>query len=419
MYSSSSFWTDRSAIQPERTDPYLHLHFVFVYVRDQERSLRFYLDQLGFSTVVDFTFESGQRWIEVAPPDGTAKLALIFAKPGSDEEKLIGRFTTIYFVTENVLAKYQNWCGRGVRFESAPERAAWGGMATHFQDVDGNWFGLVEFDEATNALEMQRRKLAARAEAERRFRQEIEIAKQVQTRLLPQRIPARPSLSCAGICIQARQVGGDYYDFIELGPNQLCFAIADISGKGLGAALLMANLQAALRSQSAIALESPERFLQTINQLFYENTADNSYATLFFATYREDTHKLTYVNCGHLPGLLMQSDGNCRYLDSTGTVLGLFDQWVCSAESCELVPNDVLVLYTDGVTESVDASGEEFGLDRLERSVRNNRHLSAESILSALVDEVRRFSTAEQYDDITAIVLKCEDVSRSLRAAAP
>src|SRR5213079_2177109 len=107
---------------------------------------------------------------------------------------------------------------------------------------------------------------------------------------------------------QARQVGGDYYDFLDLGSERLGFVIGDISGKGIAAALLMANLQANLRSQCAVAVDQPQRLLESVNQLFYGNTADSSYATLFFAEYDDNARRLRYANCGHLPALLLRSD---------------------------------------------------------------------------------------------------------------
>ena len=163
MASSNSFWTDRTMVQPDRADPYLHLHFIVVFVRDQERSLRFYADLLGFTIVIDHRFESGHRWIEVAPPDGTAKVALVPAAAGSDDEKLIGQFTRIFFLTEDVNAKYEEWRARGVHFEFPPQQPQWGGMFTRFHDLDGNSFGLAGFDEATRAMETQRRAVAARS----------------------------------------------------------------------------------------------------------------------------------------------------------------------------------------------------------------------------------------------------------------
>jgi catechol 2,3-dioxygenase-like lactoylglutathione lyase family enzyme len=205
MSSSSSFWTERITSRLDRSDPYLHLHFVLVFVRDQERSLCFYRDQLGFSVLVDHTFPSGTRWIEVAPPDGTAKLALVVPQPGSDEEKRIGHFSYIFFLTADVHAKFEEWRERGVSFQFAPEQPAWGGVFTRFEDIDGNSFGLAGFDEATRELEAQRRLLGQKAEMARRAAQELEMAQQVQARLFPQTFPpAEPSNMRGSVCRRDR-----------------------------------------------------------------------------------------------------------------------------------------------------------------------------------------------------------------------
>src|SRR5438046_878079 len=233
----------------------------------------------------------------------------------------------------------------------AEERSAWGGMFTRFEDIDGNSFALVGYDEVNRTIEAQRRLAAQKLESERRAAQELEIAKQVQARLFPQRLPAMQTLEYAGACIQARQVGGDYYDFLDLGQGRFGLVIADISGKGIAAALLMANLQANLRSQCAIALDEPELLLRSVNQLFYENTNESSYATLFFAEYDDTTRRLRYANCGHLSALLLRSDNTLVRLDSTCTVLGLFKEWDCSMEECRLCHGDSLALYTDGISE--------------------------------------------------------------------
>src|SRR6202023_3849622 len=166
-------------------------------------------------------------------------------------------------------------------------------------------------------------------EAERRAAQELEIAKQVQARLFPQMLPLVETLEYAGACIQARQVGGDYHDFLDLGRGRFGLVIADISGKGIAAALLMANLQANLRSQCAIALDEPERLLCSVNQLFCDNTPDGSFATLFFAEYDDTASRLRYANCGHLPALLLHTDDTVEHLGATATVLGLFKDWDC------------------------------------------------------------------------------------------
>jgi serine phosphatase RsbU (regulator of sigma subunit) len=172
------------------------------------------------------------------------------------------------------------------------------------------------------------------------------------------------------------------------------------------AALLMANLQANLRSQCATALEEPERFLRSVNQLFRESTTDSAYATLLFAEYDDRTRRLRYANCGHLHGLLLREDGSLDRLEGTASVLGLFDDWDCSIAERDLRPGDLLALYTDGVTESFDAAGDEFGEARLLEALNRRRWLPTQALLEGVVDDVRRFSPHEQHDDITLIVAR-------------
>jgi serine phosphatase RsbU (regulator of sigma subunit)/predicted enzyme related to lactoylglutathione lyase len=405
----SRLWAD-TPLRLDRQDPYLRLQHVTIFVRDQDRSLRFYVDQLGFSLVVDYRFKGGGRFVAVAPPDGTAILGLVTPKPDSEEHKLIGRAREVVFITEDINAKFHDWSKRGVRFQHPPQTPDWGGMFTSFEDVDGNSFALVGFDEVTRELEAQRRAIVEKLESERRVAQELEIAKQVQARLFPQTLPPLKTLDYAGICIQAREVGGDYYDFLNLGRERLGLVVGDISGKGIAAALLMANLQANLRSQCAIALDQPQRLLRSVNQLFYENTIDSAYATLFFAEYDDKVQRLRYANCGHLSALLLRSDNTLERLDSTGTVLGLFKEWDCSIEEYRLFAGDTLALYTDGITESFNDAGEEFGEQRLTGALRRHRELSSQALLASIVDDVKQFSPHEQHDDITLIVAKCREV---------
>jgi serine phosphatase RsbU (regulator of sigma subunit)/catechol 2,3-dioxygenase-like lactoylglutathione lyase family enzyme len=420
---------DGSAVRLDRQDPYLRLQSVTIYVRDLEQSLKFYLEKLGFQLIFDARVQPNLRWVTVAPPDGSANLTLVAPESGSEQCKLIGQPTHVTFVTENVLAKYREWIKRGVRFQFTPRlkrlryevhvRAAtaadtaaagadhspiWGGVFTRFKDLDGNSFSLVSFDEVTQAVEAQRRNLAEKLEFERRAAQELEIAKQVQARLFPQSQPPLKSLEYAGLCIQARKVGGDYYDFLNLGEGRLGFVIGDISGKGIAAALLMANLQANLRSQCAIALDHPQRLLRSVNQLFCDNTPDGSFATLFFAEYDDTACRLRYANCGHLPALLLHSDNSLERLEATATVLGIFKDWDCEIGEHQLCEGDTLALYTDGITESYDSEDEQFGEQRLIEALRRHRGGSCESALACIVEEVQRFSPHEQHDDITLIV---------------
>jgi serine phosphatase RsbU (regulator of sigma subunit)/catechol 2,3-dioxygenase-like lactoylglutathione lyase family enzyme len=402
------FGVNRSMLRLDGQDPYLCLHFVIIYVRDLDRSVQFYVDKLGFRLVIDHRFDNGLRWIEVAPADGNAHLGFALLQPTDDAEQLIRPESRIWFITEDVHRKYEEWKARGVQFRYPPEVPLWGGIHTRFEDPDGNSFGLAGFDELTRSVEAQRRALAEKFEAERRAAQEIKIAKQVQARLFPQIHPEAKTLEYAGLCLQARQVGGDYFDFLDLGQQRVGLVIGDVSGKGIAAALLMANLQANLRSQCTMALTHPELFLDSVNRLFYENTTDNAYASLFFAEYDDESRRLRYANCGHLSGLIVRADNSCLRLDSTGTLLGLFPQWDSSFAECQLYPGDILALYTDGVTEACNDGGEEFGENALLERLCRYRDASCQNALASITSEVCAYNPHEQQDDVTMIIAKCK-----------
>jgi serine phosphatase RsbU (regulator of sigma subunit) len=403
----------------------LRLHSVHVFVKDQERSLKFYLDKLGFELAFDAQLQSGERWVGVSPRNGTAVLTLIQPKPDSPESKLIGRATRAVFVTEDVAAKFREWSERGVRFRHTPRlrrvkyethassgelggAPIWGQVFTRFEDIDRNSFVLVSFDAVTAAIEAQRRAQAEKLEADRRIAYELDIARQVQSRLFPQRFPPCSTLEYAGICAQARQVGGDYYDFLSLGRERIGLIVGDIAGKGIAAALLMANLQAHLRSQCVVSVDQLDKILESVNQLFYENTIPSAYATLFFGDYDGTVQRLRYVNCGHLSGLVVRLDHSIERLESTSTVLGLFTQWNCSIEECQLLKGDVLALYTDGVTESFNYAGDEFGEEGLLASLKRHCELCPSDMIQAVLADVKSFGAQEQHDDITLMVAKCQ-----------
>ena len=409
-----------AALRAALLQPFLRLNFVTLWVRDQERSRQFFVEMLNFETLVDLRTPEGERWIVVAPPTagwlpgtagaGMSGIALVVPPEGSPEHQRIGQNTGFSFLTEDVHSLFKEWSRRGARFTLPPMEPSWGsGQARYavFEDVDGNSFSLIEFDEATRALEADRREQAAKLQAERQAARELAIAKEVQTRLFPQHKPETQTLAYAGICNPARTVGGDYYDFLNLGSRRLGLVLADIAGKGIGAALLMANLQAALRSQCATAWEEPERFLRSVNRLFHENTADGDYATLFFAEYDDDTRKLRYSNCGHPPALLLHNDNSMEWLGATCTVVGLFDTWDCAMEERVLVPGDAVLVYTDGVTEAMNGEGQQFGEERLLEAARRYRALSPAELVAAVANQARGFSPHEQADDITLIVAKC------------
>src|SRR5258708_23656115 len=270
----------RCSFHPDRHDRYLRLGTIAVFVRDKERSRQFYLDQLGFRLALDVPLPSVENSLAVTPPDGTAVLSLITPQAGSDENQLIGRPTQIIFLTENVFAKFEEWSSRGVRFHHSPQVQSWGAVSTTFEDLDGNSFTLLGYDAINREVETQRRAHAERSESEHRLSQELELARHVQSRLFPQTHPDLSTLEYSAVCIQARHVGGDYYDFLELGRDQLGLVVGDVCGKGVAAALLMANLQAHLPNQCAtyssppyvpFFLEPPHPFLLSPHRLFSAN----------------------------------------------------------------------------------------------------------------------------------------------------
>ena len=170
----------------------------------------------------------------------------------------------------------------------------------------------------------------------------------------------------------------------------------------------MANLQANLRSQYALALEDLPRLLRSVNHLFYKNTENNHYATMFFAVYDDQSRMLRYVNCGHNPPLLLRKNGDVEWLPATATVLGLFEEWDCSVAERQLGAGDVLVIYTDGISEAAPSEeAEEFGDERLIQSVRTHGSKSADEMLEAIIAEVQSFSQGHQADDMTLIVARC------------
>jgi serine phosphatase RsbU (regulator of sigma subunit) len=184
--------------------------------------------------------------------------------------------------------------------------------------------------------------------------------------------------------------------------------LADIVGKGIPGALLMANLQADVRSQCAIASQDLSQFLKSVNQSFFESTDDGRYATLFFGDYQDSTRRLRFGNCGHNPPLLVHSDGTAERLTATATVLGLFEEWESSSGDILIAPGDVLVIYTDGITEVNNSDEEEFGESRLLEIIRHHLSAPVHLILDAILRSALEFSGGEgkMRDDLTLVVAR-------------
>jgi sigma-B regulation protein RsbU (phosphoserine phosphatase) len=243
----------------------------------------------------------------------------------------------------------------------------------------------------------------------RRLENEISIAREVQNQLFPSTLPSVPGVEIEAICKAARSVSGDYYDFIQLSPTHVAIAIADISGKGISAALLMASLQAALRSQmltEGTEHLSTAELVARLNKHLVRNTGDDRFATFFIAVYDSATRTLRYTNAGHLPAFLI-CHGSAVLLDKGGMVLGVVDDYDYEEGSLEVGQEALLIGYSDGLVEPENVYGEEFGIRRLrEAAVRLQGAaplMVAESLMAAAEEWA---GTPEQADDMTVIVAR-------------
>lgn len=289
------------------------------------------------------------------------------------------------------------------------------------------------------AFAIQNAELVQQIAEEERLHHELEIATAVQRRLFPAAPPDVESLELAGVCHPARGVGGDYYDFILLDDHRVGIAVADVAGKGISAALLMSTVQASLRSQAPQVNGRLTELVSSMNRLLHVSTDAASYATFFYAQYDEVRRALTYVNAGHNPPLLVRAatiskahgasargatvDGkpdatgelaesdasvvSISELTCGGPVIGAFDESGYEQETIALQSGDILIAYTDGVSEAFNALGEEFGEERLKETASVSAHLSAQELTDRIIDEVREWSgDTPQFDDLTLVVMK-------------
>lgn len=264
------------------------------------------------------------------------------------------------------------------------------------------------------ALIIDNARLTERMVAQERMRRELALAAEVQQRLLPSGAPKCVAMEVAGFCEPARGVGGDYYDFINFDNLQLGVAIADVAGKGMPAALLMSTVQATLRSLTARnGSNGPVAELSSIvgklNRLLFNTTNGEHYVTFFYAMFDQATQRLTYVNAGHNPPLYLRADANfdVQQLTSGGLVAGAFEHAVYEQETVQMKPNDLLFLYTDGLSEALNVEGEEFGSTRITETLKPIASLSADQICDVVARRVKEWCAGMSlYDDLTFVVMK-------------
>jgi phosphoserine phosphatase RsbU/P len=259
------------------------------------------------------------------------------------------------------------------------------------------------FNEMTSSIS----DLVAEQRQRQRLEHEITIAREVQEQLFPRSLPELSGLQLAAICKPARTVSGDYYDFIRLDPDRVAIALADISGKGIFAALLMASVQAALRSMTSTdGSRSTAELVSRLNHHLFINTSDDRYATFFYAVYDARNGVLTYTNAGHLAPFFV-CDGRVQQLDEGGTVVGLFENAPYSQGTLRVAPGSVLVAFSDGLTEPENVYGEEFGMERLRDEILRQRNAVPQRLAENLIAAAEQWAgTPEQADDITVVVAR-------------
>ena len=268
---------------------------------------------------------------------------------------------------------------------------------------------LGELAESFNKMTASVGELIEVENKRRRLENEISIAREVQNQLFPSTLPSVPGVEIEAICKAARSVSGDYYDFIQLSPTHIAIAIADISGKGISAALLMASLQAALRSQ--LLVEGSERLsmidlVSRLNKHLVRNTGDDRFATFFIAVYDSATRTLRYTNAGHLPAFLICKGGS-EQLDKGGMVLGVMEDYVYEEGSLTVAPDALLIGYSDGLIEPENVYGEEFGIRRLREAAIHVQGAAPLMVAESLMAAAEEWAgTPEQADDMTVIVAR-------------
>jgi len=242
--------------------------------------------------------------------------------------------------------------------------------------------------------------------ADRPTEREMERARRVQFHLLPRRAAQLMTLEYAGLTRPAAGIGGDVYDFLRPSPRRLVVVIGDASGHGVPAALMIAGLQATLRSHYALTASDLRARLESINRLFVECTATGHFATLFLGEYDDRTRVLRYANCGHVPPMLLRADGVVERLQPTAGILGVFTDWQCGIAEVQLAPGDLLLACSDGATEARDAAGEEYGEARLAGALRAMRHEALDDVLHGLAEDIRRFTGTPPADDLTLVAAR-------------
>ncbi len=238
------------------------------------------------------------------------------------------------------------------------------------------------------------------------MQEEVNLASKIQLELLPKQAPCVKGYEISGLSIPAQLVGGDYFDFIPIDDRKIAISLGDVSGKGLPASLLMANVQATLRGQTLVNTSARECITRS-NKLLYQSTSSEKFVTLFYGILDIETNQLQFCNAGHDPPFLLSDGKDVVRLKTGGVVLSIMDNFPYAEESVELLPADLLVIYSDGIPEAMNASKDQFGEDALRSLLAANRHRPASEIIRTVVTAVKNHAGSwPQSDDMTIIAVK-------------
>jgi serine phosphatase RsbU (regulator of sigma subunit) len=272
-----------------------------------------------------------------------------------------------------------------------------------FTDDD---LGLLTMIASVAAIKVENALLVEQRIDNERIKQQLNNARDLQFRLLPVTPPTIENYDLTGISFPCYEVGGDYFDFIRLKEGNLGIGLGDVSGKGMDAAMLMSSLHASVRGQ-ALTRAPIREMVGTVNRYIYETTMPNKFVTFFYGELNPQTHQLTYTNAGHNPPLLIRSDGQVDTLEAGGIPLGIVDEMVYEEGRVQFGPGDLMIIYSDGFSESVNELGEEFGVTRLIEVVRKHRHLKATQVRDRIDEAISQFiGKAHPADDMTLVIVK-------------
>jgi len=272
-----------------------------------------------------------------------------------------------------------------------------------FTEEDMRLLGIIA---GQSAQVVENARLYEEEQAYFEMQDEVRVASQIQNGLLPKSAPQINGYDLAGISIPAQMVGGDYFDFIDLEDHQFGICLGDVTGKGMPAALLMANLQATMRGQS-LATSSAKECVSCANKLLVKNTDPGKFVTLFYGILNTQSHHFLFCNAGHDFPFLISKNAEASRLDTGGTVLGFMVDSQYQEETIIFKPGDCLVIYSDGITETMNSFGEDFGEDRVFQIIDKNKDATAAELIEKILAGVEHFSEgAERIDDITLVIVK-------------